>query len=68
MEVHTNQHLERWKKMIAENTRLAEGLESKKFRLFSGPGRDPDSDISANLLSRLREINTELQRLIDRRG
>ena len=61
-----NQHVERWKKMIAKNTRVAEQLESKKMRAFSGPGSNPDSDVSAAVAAGLREVITELQTLIDR--
>jgi hypothetical protein len=62
------QHVERWKRMMADNNSLAERLESGEIRAFSGPSSAPGSDVSSSLAARLRQINADLQRLIDRHG
>jgi hypothetical protein len=56
--------VERWKRLIAENTRVAEMLESRKMRAYLGPGPDAVSDVSAAEAKRLRTISAELQRLV----
>jgi hypothetical protein len=60
------QHIERWKKKIAESTRVAELLETGEMRTYSGPRSDPQSDVSAREAARLRDLVAELQGIIDR--
>jgi len=50
--------------MVAKDQGLIEGLESKKFSVFSGPCIDPDSNVSAQMVAQLRQINVELEELI----
>jgi hypothetical protein len=57
--------VERWKRLIADNTRAAEMLESGEMRLFRGPGNGPEQDVSARWAKRLREISAMLQQLVD---
>ena len=59
--------VERWKRMIAENTRAAEMLESGEMRTFTGPGSGPESDTSAADAKKLRDINRMLEDLVHRR-
>jgi hypothetical protein len=61
-----NQHIERWKHTIADNIRVIERLEAKEMRLFVGPETSAENEVSASTAARLREINSELQTLIDK--
>jgi hypothetical protein len=60
------QHIERWKHIITDNSRVADKLERGEMHVFTGPTRDAGADWSAALAARLRGINAELQSLIDK--